>query len=70
MLILAYHLLRATIRRLRMVRSIHVTMIGAAGDLALVTIRRGLLARLAYSDPETDFLVCCVPAMKFRASPD
>lgn len=63
MMILAYRLLSAAVRKLRIARDVHVAMIGPAGDLALVTIRHGLLSRLAYSEPEIEFLVCCVPAI-------
>jgi len=50
-------------RRLRIRRSIHVTMLGPRADIALVHIRHGLLSRMMFSEPETDILVCFVPAL-------
>lgn len=52
----------ATIRRFRIVRRIDVTLLGPRSDIALVRIRHGLLARLAFSEPETDLVACAVPA--------
>lgn len=54
MLTLLSRLLRATIRRLRIVRRIQVTLIGTSGDLALVCIRQGLLGRMLFLEAETE----------------
>jgi len=61
MLTVLLRLLSTVARRLRIRRLIHVTLLGPRADIALVHIRHGLLSRLAFVEPETDHVVCCVP---------
>lgn len=62
MLTVLSRFLSATARHFRIRRSIRVTLLGPRSDIALVRIRHGLLARLAFSEPETDLVVCAVHA--------